>query len=271
MSTVGIGWADATSAATTTASALPDPITPRPSIACTLLTESYGRGDGSDVAWGVRAINPNEDRLAGLRLRRPARLPAGGLLVGPADAQRRRFVAGVTEDLQGQRHAVRREAARNREATETEVVTRAREVRRGARLIGAVDRDRRGLGGRRQDRVDAAEGRCELALVVIALRQRQEIVARRDGLAELDARPHVRIGGQRRIVDEMADETIAFGADDRAGGLGVVAQAARKIGADDLGAESGKRAHRGVVRGQHLFVDTRALDLGQDRKPKPRD
>src|SRR5215470_17310403 len=237
MSTVGIGSADATSAATTTASALPDPITPRPSIACTLLTESYGRGDGSDVAWGVRAINPNEDRLACLRLRRPARLPARGLLVGPADAHRRRLVAGVTEDLQGQRHAVRREAAGNREAAEAEVVARPCEVRRGARLIGALDRDRRGLRGRRQDRVDTAEGRREFALVVLALRQRQEVIARRDALAQLDARPHVRVGRQGRIVDEMADEPIALGADDRARRRGVVAQAARKIGADDLGAE----------------------------------
>src|SRR5262249_3934989 len=132
MSTAGIGAADATSAATTTASALADPITPRPPIACALLTESYGRGDGSDVASGVRAITPNARQVGGLRLRRPARLPAHGVLVGPADAERRRLVAGVTEDLQGQRQAVRREAAGNREAAEAQIVAGAREVRRGA-------------------------------------------------------------------------------------------------------------------------------------------
>ena len=102
---------------------------------------------------------------------------------------------------------------------------------RRARLIGAIDRNRRGPRRRRQDGVDAAEGRGEFAHVLLALRQREQVVTRGDGFPELDARSHVRIRRERRIVDQMADEAIALGADDGARGRSVVRQAAGELDA----------------------------------------
>src|SRR5881628_3192839 len=70
------------------------------------------------------------------------------------------------------------------EAAEPKVVAGPREVRGGARLVRPVDRDRHGLGGRRQQRVDVGERRGEGALVLVARREGEQVVARRDGPAE---------------------------------------------------------------------------------------
>src|SRR5512144_689541 len=61
---------------------------------------------------------------AGRGLRRPAALPAGGLLVGPADAESHRLVARVADDLERQRQAAGREAVGHGEPAETEIVHR---------------------------------------------------------------------------------------------------------------------------------------------------
>src|SRR5207245_5739808 len=87
--------------------------------------------------------------------------PAGS----PAHSQRGRLFAGVAENLKRQRHALRGVSAGDGEAAEPEIISGACEVRCGTGLVDALDRDRRGLGGRHQDRVDVAHRGGEFALV----------------------------------------------------------------------------------------------------------
>jgi hypothetical protein len=119
----------------------------------------------------------------------------------------------------------------------------------GAALVGLRDGNRRRQRRRRQQGVDIGEGGGERARVLLALLEGDDVVARGDGAAELDARPHVRIGRLRLVVDEVADEPVALGADDAPGGGGVVAQAMGQRHPDDLRAQRGERVDGGVVRG----------------------
>ena len=68
-------------------------------------------------------------------------------------------------------------------------------------------------------------GGCIGAPVLLALGEREQVVARGDAAAELDARAHVRIGLEGGVVHEVADEAVAFRADDAAGGGRVIAEA----------------------------------------------
>ena len=125
-----------------------------------------------------------------------------------------------------------------------EVVDRPREVGGGARLVDLVDGEWRGQGRRRQERVDVGERRGEGPPMLLALRQRQQVVARRHVAAELDPRADVRVDGQALVVHEVAHEAIALGADDAAGGGGVVGEAMRQRGADDLARRASRACRR---------------------------
>src|SRR5215472_5201133 len=161
------------------------------------------------------------------RLRRPSVLPVGGLLVGPADAEGHRLVARVADDLERGRQAARGEAVGHGEGAEAEIVHGPCEVSRGAALVHLVDRNRRGLSGRGEQRVHIRERVRDGLAVDVALRERQEVVAGRDAAPDLDARAYVRVYGQGLIVDEVTDEAVAFGPDDAAGGRRIVPEPVR--------------------------------------------
>ncbi len=71
-------------------------------------------------------------------------------LVGPADPERRRLIARMTEDRQRGRQAVRGGSVRHGETAEPGIFSRQREVRRRDRRVHLIDRNRRGLRRRRQ-------------------------------------------------------------------------------------------------------------------------
>ena len=72
------------------------------------------------------------------------------------------------------------------------------------------------------------------------------------------------IEGQGGVVDEVPDKAIALGADDAAGGGGVVTEAVRELGAHDVRSERRQRLHGRVVGAEHLGVRPRPLPCGQD-------
>ena len=87
----------------------------------------------------------------------------------------------------------------------------------------------------------------------------------------LDARADVRIDRLAHVVHEVADEAIALGADDPAGGRRVVAEAVRQRRPHDAGAENGERLDRRVVGREHIGRDADPLSVRHHSQPQAGD
>src|SRR5690554_3219521 len=104
------------------------------------------------LAWMAASAAMTEEEVSardGTSDRWPAQVPFGGVLIGPADAQRGRLVIGTAGDLKRRRQPLAVEAVRQCDTTEFEEIAEAREVRRRRLLIDLVDGNRcRHRGGR---------------------------------------------------------------------------------------------------------------------------
>ena len=141
-------------------------------------------------------------------------------------------------------------------------------MRRRRSLIDLVDGNGGGLGGRRQQCIDIGERRCEFSFCRVALAERAQVIARRNASARADAGSYRIVDRQGHVVDQMADQEIALGADDPPGQVGKIGEPARQIDTDDLGAEPRQRIERGVIGGEHLGGDAVALRLGHAGEPQ---
>src|SRR5712692_175526 len=143
----------------------------------------------------------------GLLARRRTLVPVRRALVGAADAQHVFLVIAAADDLQRGRQAVRN-AVWHRECAQVEQIGEPREMRRRLRLVDGIERDGGHRRRRREQRVEGGESRRERALALLTLGERAEIIARADIAARPDARTHVLVEREARIVHHLAQDRI---------------------------------------------------------------
>ena len=93
-------------------------------------------------------------------------------------------------------------------------------ARRSRGLVHVIQRDGRRPDGRRGQDVVCVKGRGELGFDAPLLGQGIKILACRHPLASQNARAHVLVQRQIRLVTEVPNHAIAFGSDDGPGALG---------------------------------------------------
>ncbi len=135
-------------------------------------------------------------------------------------------------------------------------------------LVDLRERHGRGLGGRRQDRVDALPGDREVALQCVAALKGREVVLRRQAAAAEDACAH-RVAERRgRVLGQSTVDEVGLGVRDPAH-RHEVGEPERQGDGHDLRPEIGQDVERAVVGGEHLRRAAGALGLRHPGQPQP--
>ena len=203
-------------------------------------------------------------------LRRPAPVPLGRLLVGPANPEHGGLREGVADDLERGGQPGPREPVRHREGAEPQVVRHPREVRRGDRLVQPGQRECGRPGRRREDRVELGHRRRVGTLVLSLLAERLEVIVRRHPAALEDACADVGVERERGVLGERADRVVTLGREDPARSGEVVLERPRQPDRLEPRVEARKRLERPIVGVEDLGVDPGTLGAGQDAEAQAR-